>query len=96
MESIGIARIIYADTINIEKAKASFSRQGVLPSRVLEDMADKNGMIGIITFDNFMEFNNPLKYKALKDLGCISRANLVTTEKLSKHNLDIIINKAFE
>lgn len=96
MESIGIARTIYADTINIEKAKASFSRQGVLPSKVLEEMADKNGMIGIITFDNFMEFKNPIKYNKLKELGCISGANLVTTEKLSKENLDKILNKAFE
>ena len=96
MQSIGMARVIYADTLNIESAKVSFSRQGVLPSSVLEDMADKNGMIGKITFDNFMKFKNPLKYNTLKKLGCISGANLVTTEKLSKENFDTILEKAFE
>jgi hypothetical protein len=94
-QAIGIARTTFSDTITVEQALLSLVRQGVLPETELRERAGVSGRLTAVTFDNFLAFPNPVSYSALKQLRCISGANLVTAEKLSFRQLEKILSRAF-
>lgn len=86
-EAIGFARITYSEALNVSDVRIKLSRQGVLSLGDLDDMSDSEGFVHAITFDGFSVFENPVNFSSLKKSGLVSRANLVTAEKLSGEQL---------
>src|SRR6185437_13861877 len=95
-QAIGIARTTFSDTITVEQALSSLVRQGVLPEKDLRARAGASGMLTAFTFDNFLAFPNPVAYSVLKQMNCVSASNLVSAERLSFHQLEKILPRAFE
>ena len=95
-EVVGSARITYSDRMTSQEAILNLARQGVLSITEMNEMTDSTNKLHAITFDNFCLFPNRISYQSLKDMGCVSGANLVTAEFLSNEKLHTIFKKAFE
>ena len=91
-----MARITYSGKITPEDAEINLSRQGALTAEELKEIGDKNNNIHAITFDNFSLFPKSVEYSVLKSKGCISDANLVTSEFLKFDKLKEIFNYAYD
>ncbi|MBI3533483.1 MAG: GNAT family N-acetyltransferase [Burkholderiales bacterium] len=96
MTAVGVARITYAGKVSVVKARTELMRYGVLELSTLEESVDKNGNIGVFTFDNFTPFEVPISYNDLCRLGCVGGANLVTAQKLTGNQLQKIIQAGFK
>jgi len=94
-EAIGIARTTFSATVTVEQAQVALARQGVLPAKDMRKRAHKSGKLTAFTFDNFLEFPNRIPYSTLKEMRCISAANLVTAERLPFEKLQRVISEAF-
>lgn len=95
-EAIGIARITFSGCVTPEDAELNFSRQGVLTVDELKEICDKNNNIHAIAFDNFSLFPKRLNFNTLKSMGCVSGANLVTTEFIKYDKLKNILKDAYK
>jgi len=94
-QAIGIGRVTYSEIIPASRLGHRFVRQGVLEIPDIESFSDKKGNIHVFTFDNFTEFLTPLSFKALQGNGCISKANLVTVERLNSQSIKYICSNGF-
>lgn len=94
-EVIGMARVTYSDTLSLKEIEVNLSRQGVLSRNELLKLTGSNGKIHVITFDNFNLIPNPVSYKVLKEKNFISKANLVTAEKISFKQVESLVKIAF-
>lgn len=92
---IGCARVTFSDVLSISEVGTMLERQGVLPFRVLEGIADNRGRVHVFTFDNFNRFPRNISYRELKTKGMISGTNLVTLQKLSAPKLVELMELAF-
>jgi len=92
-EIIGHGRITSSAIMDVESAILKLKRQGALEKDGFKDIADKDGNVHAITFDNFVFFGSPIPYEYLKRHNMISGANLVTAERVSFKTLNNIINK---
>ncbi len=89
--AVGVARITYAGKVSVVKAQTELMRYGVLESQTLEKNVDKNGNVGVFTFDSFTPFEVLVSYADLRRLDCVGGANLVTSQKLTADQLRKII-----
>jgi hypothetical protein len=94
-EFIGFARVTYSSVKSVDEATALFQRQGILPKKQLAKIAGKNNQLHVFTFDNFFEFNNRVSFSKAKELKLISKANLVSPEKLDYTKFKQLIKEAF-
>ncbi|MDQ3060138.1 MAG: GNAT family N-acetyltransferase [Pseudomonadota bacterium] len=94
-EAVGLARITYSGKISGVSAQSEYSRLGVLEDRTLNEISDKNGKVGIFTFDSFVKFDRPISFNTLKKLDCISGANLITTQRIKFDQLTRIVKAGF-
>ncbi len=78
---IGIGRVTYSDIIEISEAKSILRTQGVLDDKKLEELS-KDGVINVITFDNFQQFkqNVPIEFLRTLDIG---KNNFITSFSVS-------------
>lgn len=93
-QAVGLARVTFVDTLTKRQAVIRLGRQGVLTEEQIKQRANKSGEIAAFTFDNFLQFHNPVSYKDLKKIGC-GKANFVTIETLPSKKLLEIVKKAF-
>lgn len=94
-EIIGTARITYTDELSLEQINLNIHRQGVLSKKELKELLNKDGKLHVFTFDNFKEFSNKIPFKTAQELKLISKANLVTVERLSFPKLKLLIKTAY-
>ena len=94
--AVGCARITYSNDHSIDEVNDKFYRQGVLSKSDLEKIASKNGRLHVFTFDNFNRFKSPVPHHLLKSTKLISKANLVTAEKITSDQISKIISLSFE
>lgn len=94
-ELIGFARITYSSVIDVEEAIIKVGRQGVLSREELEEKIDSSGRIHVFTFDNFLEFDRRVSLAKGKKLGLISKANLVSPQRITSNQLKLLIGEAF-
>jgi hypothetical protein len=93
-EVVGCARITSSAVVSIDDALVQYSRQGVLERKELERIS-KKGKVHVFTFDNWLRFPQPLKYRSLKDLNCVGPANFVTVQRLDHEQLLKILSAGF-
>ena len=94
-QAIGIGRVTFSEVMKANKVGHRFARQGVVEIPDIKNLADKNEQVHVFTFDNFTEFPEPLSFKNLQNNGCISRANLVTVERLDSLGIKYICSHGF-
>ena len=94
-ELVGFAREPFSDVMSVDEALISFKRQGVLSRHELGKFSDSKGNLHVFTFDNFFEFNKRVSFSQAKKLGLISKANLVSVEKIDHIGLEKLIREAF-
>lgn len=92
-EAIALARVTFAGVLTIDQAEMMTIRQGALNRRDLEERASK-GKVYVFTFDNLMRLPNRLSFRELKELGCVSKANLVTSERLAPEGFQRLMARA--
>jgi len=86
-EVLGCARVTYSEVLSVGEIGIALERQGVLSHNSLEKIADVKERIHAFTFDNFNPFPTRIPFHVLKTKNMISKANLVTAEKLSAQKL---------
>lgn len=77
---VGCARTTYSDANSVDTITERFHRQGVLHSKDLISLEDKQKRVHVITFDNFCNFQKPISLSTLKANNHISKTNLVSGE----------------
>ncbi len=92
-EIIGHGRVTSSCIMDVASAILKLKRQGALEEKELSDIADNNGNVHAITFDNFVLFDKPVSYEYLKRNHMISGANLVTAERITSKTLKNIIDE---
>lgn len=95
-EAVGVARVTYAGKVPVIKAKQEFFRYGVLEQQTLEEIVNKDGLVGMFTFDSFTPFSSRVSYDDLLRMDCIGGANLITAQKLSDSQLLKVIQAGFK
>lgn len=82
-EIVGHGRVTSSGVMSADSAAITLKRQGALEDQDLTDIADDQGNVHAITFDNFLYFKKPVPFQYLKRKNLISRANLITVERIS-------------
>ncbi|MCH7499785.1 MAG: GNAT family N-acetyltransferase [Nitrospinae bacterium] len=90
--AIGCARITSSEVCGVENALKIYRRNGVLSKEQLWKMANKNGKVLVVTFDNFKEFTTPISLKRLHGIGC-GKANFVGPELVSPKRLRKVLHE---
>lgn len=88
---VGHGRVTSSRVMEVESAILKLKRQGALDEVGLRKIADDDGDIHAITFDNFRFLNVPVQFSFLKQNSFISRANLITAEKITYQALTAIM-----
>ncbi|RLJ22198.1 hypothetical protein DJ030_02120 [bacterium endosymbiont of Escarpia laminata] len=88
---VGHGRLTSSRVMDVETALLKLKRQSALDETGLRKMADADGNIHAITFDNFRFLDVPVAYAYLKHNQLISAANLVTAERINNETLMNII-----
>ncbi len=94
-EAIGLARVTFTDQMTVTQAKINLARQGVLSEEELSAFAGPSGKLTAFTFDNFVTFPTQVSFHQLKQLGCVSGANLVTAQRLPHQGFLKLVDVAF-
>ena len=94
-QAVAIARVTYSETLTKSQAMLRLTRQGVLSEDEIDQQANDRNEITAFTFDNLVRFPQVVDYSRLKEMGCVSGANLVTAEKISDVALGRIVREAF-
>jgi GNAT superfamily N-acetyltransferase/predicted nucleic acid-binding protein len=90
-QAVGIGRITSSGSGTPTRLSLDLLRQGVLNVDDLGQLAASAEEIGYFTFDSFTKFPRPVSFAELKAAGCISAANLVTSQKLEFDKLQALI-----
>jgi GNAT superfamily N-acetyltransferase len=91
-EAVGLARITASGTGTPSQLHRDLIRQGVLSLDDLRQMAQKAGRVGFFTFDSFIKFKRGISFQEMKKLGCVSPANLITSQQLEPDQLtDLLV-----
>ena len=90
---IGHGRVTSSRVMEVESAILKLKRQGALDEAGLREIADADGNIHAITFDNIKFIESPVPFSFLKQNNYISGANLITAEKISYQALTAIIKE---
>ena len=88
--AIGIGRVTSCGLYSRQDAIAQFRPQGVYGD---DEIPDK---VYVMTFDNFVEFDKPIKFKRLKEKGWMSGAHAVAPEELSYSQLKEIAKEGYD
>ncbi|MEW8048890.1 MAG: hypothetical protein AB2809_00830 [Candidatus Thiodiazotropha sp.] len=88
---VGHGRVTSSRVMEVDSAIIKLKRQGALDEAGLRKIADEDGNIHTITFDNFRFLDLPVPFSFLKQNRFISGANLITAEKIPYQALSAII-----
>ena len=94
-QAVALARVTFSETLTKTQAVLNLSRQGVLTEDEIHRRANDRNEVTVFTFDNVLVFPRGVDYKELKQMRCISKANLVTAERISHEALGLILARAF-
>jgi GNAT superfamily N-acetyltransferase/predicted nucleic acid-binding protein len=94
-EAIGLARVTSVGRITLERASTEFFRYGVLEDHLLSNLANNEGLLGMLTFNNFLFFKSPIKYSDLIANHFVNGANLVTAQRIDSNQLIKLIELGF-
>lgn len=94
-QAVALARVTYSETLTKTQAMLRLIRQGVLSENEIDRRANDRNEITVFTFDNLVRFPQSIDFSRLKEMGCISDANLVTAEKISDVAVGRIVQEAF-
>ena len=94
-QAVALSRVTYSETLTKTQAMLRLIRQGVLSEDEIRRRANDRNEITVFTFDNLLRFPQSIDFSRLKEMGCISDANLVTAEKISDVAVRRIVKEAF-
>ena len=94
-QAVALARVTYSETLTKTQAMLRLTRQGVLSEDEISHRANDRNEITVFTFDNLVRFPQSIDFNKLKEMECISGANLVTAEKISYVAVRRIVKEAF-
>ena len=94
-QAVALARVTYSETLTKTQAMLRLTRQGVLSENEISHRANDRNELTVFTFDNLVRFPQSIDFNRLKEIGCISGANLVTAEKISDVAVKRIVREAF-
>ncbi len=93
---IALARITYTNLMGVDEAMLKFSRQGVLGKSKLDEIANASqGTLHAFTFDNLKILPHRLNFQEAKNKGIISKANLVTVEKVEHPAFSVLLKETY-
>ena len=94
-QAVALARVTFAETLTKTQAVLNLSRQGVLTEAEIQQRANDRNEITVFTFDNVLKFPKGIDFTKLKQMGCVSGANLVTAQEISDEALECIVRDVF-
>lgn len=94
-QAVALGRVTFSETITKTQAATNLTRQGVLTEDEIGQRANDRNEITVFTFDNVLEFPVGIDFKKLKQMGCVSRANLRTAQRLPAEALARVVKEAF-
>ena len=92
-QAVALARVTFAETLTKTQAVLNLSRQGVLTEAEIQQRANDRNEITVFTFDNVLKFPKGIDFTKLKQMGCVSGANLVTVQEISDEALECIVRE---
>ena len=94
-QAVALARVTFSDTLTTTQAVMNLSRQGVLTESEIQSLAGDRDEITVFTFDNLLTLLHSIDFKKLKQIGCVSGANLRTVQRISDEGLRRIVRIGF-
>ena len=94
-QAVALGRVTFSETITKTQAATNLTRQGVLTEYEIGQRANDRNEITVFTFDNVLEFPVSIDFKKLKQMGCVSRANLRTAQRLPAEALARVVTEGF-
>ena len=94
-QAVAIARVTFSDTLTTTQAVMNLGRQGVLTASEIQSLAVNRDEITVFTFDNLLTLFHSIDFKKLKQIGCVSGANLRTVQRISDEGLRRIVRIGF-
>lgn len=91
-QAIGLCRVTASGVFPTDMALVNFKAQGVYPEHEIKKLGEE---VGVFSFDNFKKFGNPIPYRKLVKMECVTRANLVTSQRVDHTQLKRIIEEGF-
>lgn len=92
--AIGMARVTSAQRRFADSIGVGLLRQGILTFDAVRQCADRDGNVGVLTFDCFLHFPAPVDHSRLRNIGAINEANLVTSQKLENGEFVAVLRAA--
>ena len=93
-QAVALARVTFSDTLTKAQAVMNLGRQGVLTESEIQSLGDRDE-VTVFTFDNLLTLPQSIDFKKLKQIGCVSGANLRTVQRISDEGLRRIIQIGF-
>ena len=94
--AVALARATFSDKLTTTQAVLNLRRQGVLSEEEISQQANRQSELTATTFDNLFLFPRSISFQSLKQMGCVGRANLVTTQQLSHEAILAIVARTFD
>lgn len=94
-QAVALARITFSETLTKTQAALNLSRQGVLREDEIQRRANDRNEVTVFTFDNTLKFPRSVDFTTLRQMGCISGANLRSVQGISDEELGRIIRIGF-
>ncbi len=94
-QAVALGRVTFSETITKTQAATNLTRQGVLTEYEIGQRANDRNKITVFTFDNVLEFPVSIDFEKLKQMGCVSRANLRTAQRLPAEALARVVTEGF-
>jgi hypothetical protein len=86
---VAVGRIVDVTSVPIDSTPEALERGGVVEN--IETLT-KSSRVLATTFDNLISFRKPILLKALREIGCVSGANLISATKITAEHLSAIID----
>jgi GNAT superfamily N-acetyltransferase len=86
--AVAVARIV--DSVLVPKSKVDSSEDKRLVVDSVEEFSTTDDVL-LTTFDNLIPFPHPVGFQALKKLGCVGGANLISAVSLSSEQITSIL-----
>ena len=94
-EAVALARVTFSDTLTKTQAVMNLGRQGVLSEEEIRAIAGSSDAVTVFTFDNLLTLPQSIDFNRLREIGCVSGANLQTAQRISDEGLRRIVRIGF-
>lgn len=90
---VAVGRIVEVTSVPVEDVPEFAQRAAVVddPKRLT-----RSNRVLVTQFDNLIALKSPVKFKTLKDFGCVGKSNLISATKITSGQLEKIVKAGFK